>query len=313
MQHGDGQPLITHCVRGTIGKEAIGRVRDPVPADAAVTSLSDAPSCGRTSSRPGLFTPTPFRKTAEPSQTGPSIASAKRYCMCSPIQSAHTEWLGWTESRMPKLMTTSRLYGLVPIWCSPTAAAKRAAGNREESMGAKVTLPTFKQRLAGGHIYQSVYHFTDAKNIPSIAQHGILSKKEASRRGIVVAMRGGNQWSNDADIMKGLEDYVNLCFTMSHPMCHIAHMDGRIPNPLYLPISADVLEIPGVKITLAVANKSGTKLLDVEDGLSQLDLDVLYTRTNWSDPAIQARLTASEKCEILVPKVVPVELIKRKL
>ena len=71
--------------------------------------------------------------------------------------------------------------------------------------------------------------------------------------------------------------------------------------------------IQGVKITIGVANKSATELLEVEDGLEQLDKEVLYTRTDWDDPDIQARLQLAEKCEILVPKIVPLKMVKRKL
>ena len=176
-----------------------------------------------------------------------------------------------------------------------------------------MTIKEFKKILAKGHLYQALYHFTDSSNLPSIAKHGILSKKGAAEKGIKVEKPGGNALSHNADALKGLEDFVNLCFTMSHPMRHIAQMEGRIPNPQNLPISPDVLEIEGVKITLGVANKAGIELLDVEDGLEQLDVEVLYTRTDWADPDIQLRLQNAEKCEILVPKIIPTTLIMREL
>lgn len=176
-----------------------------------------------------------------------------------------------------------------------------------------MTVKEFKAILSVGHLYRSLYHFTDIANLPSIAEHGILSKQQAVEKGITIAAPGGNELSHDLDVYKGLEDFVNLCFTTSHPMCHIAHRDGRIPAPQYLPINPDVLKIAGVKITLGVANKFGTELLDVENGLEQLDKEVLYTRTDWDDPGIQARLQDAEKCEILVPKIVPIALIKRRL
>jgi hypothetical protein len=91
----------------------------------------------------------------------------------------------------------------------------------------------------------------------------------------------------------------------------VAHIEGRIPNPVYLPIDPDVLNTEGVKIALGVANKSGTELLNVEDGLKLLDCKVLYTRTDWSDPEIQTRLRCAEKCEILIPKFVPLRFIRR--
>jgi len=171
----------------------------------------------------------------------------------------------------------------------------------------------FAKILAKGHQFTSLFHFTDAANTASIAKHGILSKDEANRRGVAVAVPGGNEWSRDADAHKGLNDYVNLCFTASHPMCHLAHLEGRIPNPRYIPIDVNVLKIEGVRITIGVANRADTELLEVEVGLERLDKEVLYTRTNWEDPDIQARRQSAEKCEILVPKIVPVSLIKGRL
>ena len=41
-----------------------------------------------------------------------------------------------------------------------------------------------------------------------------------------------------------------------------------------------------------------------------IDFEVLYSRTNWSDYQVQQRLQAAEKYEILVPRVIPLELIR---
>lgn len=175
-----------------------------------------------------------------------------------------------------------------------------------------MTVDEFRKILANGHLYQSLYHFTDRANLISIAKHGLLSKKEAARKGIAISVFGGNQWSHDADELKGLEDYVNLCFTHSHPMCYVATADGRITHPEYLPIDPDVLKIEGVKICLGVANKAGSTLVDVEAGLDALDVEVLYTRTDWNEPDVQQRLRQAERCEVLVPRLVPIGLIRRK-
>jgi hypothetical protein len=41
-----------------------------------------------------------------------------------------------------------------------------------------------------------------------------------------------------------------------------------------------------------------------------IDYEVLYSRTNWSDPQVQQRLQAAEKYEILVPRAIPLDLIR---
>jgi hypothetical protein len=178
-------------------------------------------------------------------------------------------------------------------------------------MEARMTLEEYKTALANSSNFKSLFHFTDKANLPSIFKYGILSKKTSGRQKIEIAAPGGNKWSHDADEYKELGDYVNLCFTTNHPMCYFAGQDGRIPNPEYLPIRPDVLSSEGVKITLDVSNKVGTELFNLEDGLEKLDIEVLYTRTNWKNPDIQRRLRIVEKCEILVPKTVPTNLILR--
>ena len=173
-----------------------------------------------------------------------------------------------------------------------------------------MTLDQYLKIVANGHIYRHIYHFTDKVNIPSIAKFGLLSKEQATQRRIIVEAPGGNDWSRNADMLRELCDYVNLCFTTNHPMCHVAHVNGNIPNPQYLAIDPEILRLDGVKITLDVANKATTKILDVVKGLEGIDTNVLYTWTDWSDPAIQDRLQKAQKCEILVPKTVPVCYIK---
>jgi hypothetical protein len=41
-----------------------------------------------------------------------------------------------------------------------------------------------------------------------------------------------------------------------------------------------------------------------------IDFEVLYTRTEWRNPDIQKRLQQAEKCEILVPRKIPLEMIR---
>jgi len=48
----------------------------------------------------------------------------------------------------------------------------------------------------------------------------------------------------------------------------------------------------------------------MEEARTLIDFEVLYARTNWSDPRIQDRWQSAEKYEILVPKVIPLEQIR---
>ena len=59
-----------------------------------------------------------------------------------------------------------------------------------------------------------------------------------------------------------------------------------------------------------VSNKAGVEIHTIQEARKLIDFEVLYTRTNWSDPDIQKRLQQAEKCEILVPKKIPLDLIR---
>src|SRR5580698_6201424 len=96
----------------------------------------------------------------------------------------------------------------------------------------------------------SLYHFTDRTNAASIRKLGGLYSLAALREmGVEIQAPGGNDWSHDADVIKGLDQFVHLCFRPNHPMEYVARQDGRIANPVYLQIHPDILRIEGVMFT----------------------------------------------------------------
>jgi hypothetical protein len=48
----------------------------------------------------------------------------------------------------------------------------------------------------------------------------------------------------------------------------------------------------------------------IEAAVDIIDFEVLYTRTDWADPEIRRRLQQAEKYEVLVPKRIPLSLIR---
>jgi hypothetical protein len=154
----------------------------------------------------------------------------------------------------------------------------------------------------------SFYHFTDERNLCSIREHGLLSMRELRQRGIS-PVAGGNQWSLDADLRAGMDAYVHLCFLRQHPMEWSARQDGRIERSRFLRVEPEVLTLPGVMITDQVSNKSGVLPKPADDMIPGLDFKVMYTRTDWKDPAIQARRQRAKLYEILVPTTVPPDFI----
>ena len=157
--------------------------------------------------------------------------------------------------------------------------------------------------------HRCLYHFTDESNLESIGKRGLVSKERMRAEGWWPQTTGGNDWSHEQDTARDIDPFVSLCFISNHPMKYLAHKEGRLPKPRYLRISPDVLFVPGVQIAFGVANANNTEILPLADALDQLDIEVIYRRTNWSDPGINQRLKAAEKMEILVPHKVERKLI----
>ena len=156
-----------------------------------------------------------------------------------------------------------------------------------------------------------LYHFTDRRNLPSIREKGgLYPMAKLKKKEIEVIAPGGNEWSKDADGMKGMDAYVHLCFRNNHPMEYLARQEGRIKDTIFLQIHPDVMTWDGVLFTDDVANKRGVETHTIAVARKLIDFEVLYTRTDWSDPKIQARLQQAEKYEILIPKKIPLEMIR---
>ena len=156
-----------------------------------------------------------------------------------------------------------------------------------------------------------LYHFTDRRNLDSIrAQGGLHPQNDLVKRGVNIAAPGGNQWSRDADELKGMGRYVHLCFRSNHPMEYLARQDGRIGDSIFLEIHPSVMQFPGVMFTPDVSNKAGVQVVPIAQAAELIDFEVLYTRTDWSDQTIQQRLKQAEKYEVLVPCHIPLAHIR---
>ncbi|HHL0997540.1 DarT ssDNA thymidine ADP-ribosyltransferase family protein [Pseudomonas sp. CD3(2023)] len=155
-----------------------------------------------------------------------------------------------------------------------------------------------------------IWHFTDLSNLQSIIDNGgLLSLVEANKRGIKIPAPGGNEWSHDADKINGVDNYVHLAFLDDHPMLFHTRNDGRTPNPIWLKISIDILDTDGVRYTSDVSNKTGVPLLSPEVARNEIDLEVMFTYMDWKNPEIRQRRSQALRGEILIPSVVPVNMI----
>lgn len=152
------------------------------------------------------------------------------------------------------------------------------------------------------------YHFTDTRNLASIRAHGGLLPW-SHLKGKVPAP-GGNDWSHDADALKGQDQFVHLCFLPEHPMEFVAKRDGRILESRFLRVDSSIIHTPGIQFCPDVGNKAGVPMLDLADAVSQMDFDIIAAAHNrWLDPPLFERKRAACKYELLVPCKIPLALI----
>jgi hypothetical protein len=156
-----------------------------------------------------------------------------------------------------------------------------------------------------------LFHFTDRRNLPSIRELGGLdSLAQLREAGIEIPAPGGNDWSHQADEARGLDKYVHLCFRSNHPMEWRARQEGRIIESIFLNVDPSILYYDGVRFTDDVSNKAGVQTRSIEEAREFIDFEVLVPRPNLKDPAIKSRVDQFEKCEILIPDQISLELIR---
>lgn len=155
------------------------------------------------------------------------------------------------------------------------------------------------------------FHFCDRRNLPIIRDlGGLYSLERLESFGVEIPAPGGNDWSHEADRKKGLDHYVHLCLRNNHPMEYVARKEGRIVDTIFLQVSSEILQEKGVMYAPDVSNKAGIEILTIDEGRKLIDFEVAYTRTDWKNPDIKQRLDDCEKCEILVPDFISIDLIR---
>lgn len=157
--------------------------------------------------------------------------------------------------------------------------------------------------------HRYLYHFTDEANLKTISEKGLLSKNRMQAEGWWPAFTGGEALSHRLDDQRGISDFVSLCFTRNHPMKFVANRDGRLPSPRYLGITTEVLRLPGVRLAFGIANANETRIMNLAEAIALMDLEVIYSRTDWGNPEINTRLRTAEKMELLIPHYIPRALI----
>lgn len=158
-----------------------------------------------------------------------------------------------------------------------------------------------------------LYHFTDEHNIDSIRKYGILSYRRIqelqSKKEIGKIYYGGNEWSRNADVFSGMDNYVHLSFTKECPMAYYLEKDKI--KLAWLEIDASILnDISGILYTNGVSNKSGIVPMSEKNALNCLDFDAIYKFLPFKEKGNKERKDAARKYEILIPNEVPAGYIR---
>ncbi|MBY4898704.1 DarT ssDNA thymidine ADP-ribosyltransferase family protein [Cupriavidus sp. AU9028] len=150
------------------------------------------------------------------------------------------------------------------------------------------------------HMYGVLFHLTDPAQALSIHEHGLLSNREASARGIYPGSPGGNALSRALDIERGVDDDVFLSFHRSVVM----PKDNRRRRWLLLRIDPDVIYEPGVRVSLGRSTRS--EIYPVMRAYHKMDWEIAYSsdQTKSEYPG-KGRWIEFLNYEVLVPKCVP--------
>ena len=185
------------------------------------------------------------------------------------------------------------------------AAAKARAVEEYQTAKYKPDWKKYKGILSQQGI-TSLYHFTDRSNLQSIKQHGALfSWHHCDTNSILIPVPGGNQLSRDLDTSKGLQDFVRVSFTRSHPMMFVQPIRSR--DNVILEIDTEIIFWNGTKYANMNATRNEVNVGDTLGDFNQLRFDLFkfpnHFGLNETDrPYFQG--------EILVPTKIPLQFIK---
>lgn len=165
-------------------------------------------------------------------------------------------------------------------------------------------LDAFLQIVRTSKQFNHFYHFTDRRNLDSIRSNGLLCTGALRQHKMLEnVVTGGDENSLNSDIQNGTDQYVCLCFTNNHPMCHRARERGL--DPVYLSVDPSIIKNSGVMITDAASNQSGVVKRPAEIALDNLHLEPIYRWIDWTaHPEAHGHRVLAEKYEILVPHAI---------
>ncbi|MDH7516109.1 MAG: DarT ssDNA thymidine ADP-ribosyltransferase family protein [Bacteroidota bacterium] len=122
---------------------------------------------------------------------------------------------------------------------------------------------------------KSLFYITHINNLPSLFQHGILSHRQVTERGVpftpvynaeIVAHRQERRTPDNLSLW----EYANLYFQPRNPMLYKVLSETDKKDVVILGIKTQVLDVKGAFIALGNAAHSLTALVDVKTGLKAI-------------------------------------------
>lgn len=156
------------------------------------------------------------------------------------------------------------------------------------------------------HFGGGLQHITDERNLDSIKEHGLLSKRVRDATGIVSQYPGGSELTDHLNSKYRLDDQVFLSLTGQTIMPK--HEDARYRRPCRLRINPEILLTRGVQVAKGAANHRDTDIYPAWRALLELDFELYFWGVD-GDIHSQGRLRRFFDTEVLVPDRVPPEFL----
>ena len=154
---------------------------------------------------------------------------------------------------------------------------------------------------------KKLYHFTDRDNIESIIQQGgLYSWGDCEQKGITIKKPGGGQLSRSLDARDGLQHFVRVSFTTSHPMMYVAMNDGRISNPVVLEIDPEVAYWEDSIYADRNATKNGCNIGGSIEDFKRIHFNSVKANKHFDLPSEEQPFY---QAEVLVNHFIPLEYI----
>lgn len=158
------------------------------------------------------------------------------------------------------------------------------------------------------HGIEKLYHFTDRDNLESIIKNGgLYSWADCEQKGITISKPASDDTSRSLDRRDGLQHFVRVSFTKSHPMMYVAMNEGRISNPVVLEIDPEVIWWQNSKYADRNAVKTGATIGESLNDLEAIHFDSVKARTYFDLPEEEQMYF---QAEVLVKNFIPLEYIK---